>query len=827
MRVSPALLACFSLVAISALPSRAAESSETVDSASTLEANSERSSDTLSPLPANRPLELAADTVVEPTAESATNEPTFSQLLAGVANQEAPPILAQVPADEETLPANTEVDIEVEPSEAETVPDAGIETESETVDPNILPTPATPDNANPTIRVPVENGDIDLDDAEIDPAPSLEPSPTDPTEAGEGTEGSEIEADEATPAAPNNTTPEGDVPEGETPDEDASEEAAEETRVLVSEVDVVSTNANRPLNSELIDAVYRAVDTVPGRTATRTQLQEDINSVFGTGFFSNVRATPEDTPLGVKVTFFVEPNPVLTSVDVRDAQVLPEETVDEIFGDQYGDILNLRDFQDSILDLNDWYQENGYVLAQVTTAPQISDDGTVTLIVAEGEIESIEVRFIDEDGQTEDEEGNPIDGKTRDFIVTREFETEPGDIFQESQIQEDIGRAFGLGIFEDIRLSLDPGDEDPRKVKMIVNVAERETGSVGASLGFNLRGDLFGQLSYNEDNFGGNNQKLRTEGRVTTRGDFLFDVSFTDPWIAGDPYRTSYTTSLFNRRATSLIFDNGDQEVGLEDGDDELGNGDTPRLNRLGTGISFSRPLDDGLSLSLGAQYERVALLDSDGDVSPLDELGNQLTASSNGRDDLLTLRFGAVLDRRNNSSAPTSGSLIRLGTEQSVPVGNGSIFYNKLRGSYSQYVPVSFFGSAEGRETIALNLQGGTAIGEIPPYEAFPLGGGNSVRGFEEGAVGSGRSFLLGTVEYRFPLFSEFLNGALFADYGTDLGSGSSVPGDPAGVRDKPGSGFGYGAGVRVQTPLGALRLDYGLSEEGSRFHFGFGERF
>ena len=63
--------------------------------------------------------------------------------------------------------------------------------------------------------------------------------------------------------------------------------------------------------------------------------------------------------------------------------------------------------------------------------------------------------------------------------------------------------------------------------------------------------------------------------------------------------------------------------------------------------------------------------------------------------------------------------------------------------------------------------------------------------------------------------------------DYGTDLGSGDSIIGDPAGIPGKPGSGFGYGAGVRVQTPLGALRLDYGLSDEGSRFHFGFGERF
>ncbi|MGB7485964.1 MAG: BamA/TamA family outer membrane protein, partial [Phormidesmis sp.] len=630
-------------------------------------------------------------------------------------------------------------------------------------------------------------------------------------------------ADEAIPAAPNQAAPnpaaDPAVPDIAPEGEDA--EAAEETRVLVSEVDVVSSNETRPLTPELIDAVYGAVQTVPGRTTTRTQLQEDINSVFSTGFFSNVSANPEDTPLGVKVTFSVEPNPVLTRVEVRNTQVLPPEVIDEIFAPQYGEVINLRDFQNSILDLNDWYQENGYVLAQVDTAPQNSlEDGVVTLVAAEGEIESIEVRFIDADGQTVDEDGEPIGGKTREFIVTREFETEPGDIFQESQIQADIGRAFGLGIFEDIRLSLDPGDDDPRKVKMIVNIAERETGSIGASLGFNLRGDLFGQLSYNEENFGGNNQKLRTEGRVTTRGDFLFDVSFTDPWIAGDPYRTSYTASLFNRRATSLIFDNGDIEV-------DLPNGDTPRLNRLGTGLSFSRPLDNGLSLSLGARYERVALLDADGTVSPRDELGNLLTASDNGKDDLFTVQFGAVLDRRNNPAQPTSGNLIRLGTEQSVPIGSGSVFFNKISGSYSQYVPVNFLGADDGRETIALNLQGGTALGEIPPYEAFPLGGGNSVRGYEEGAVGSGRSFLLGTVEYRFPLFSQFLNGALFADYGTDLGSGSSVPGDPAGVRGKPGDGFGYGAGVRVQTPLGALRLDYGLSEAGSRFHFGFGERF
>lgn len=743
MRVSPALLACFSLVAIAGLPSQAAEIAEAEQSPSSVSLPS-------SDLPAG------------------SRQPTLAQLLNGSTKQDEPPSEPITPPVEPGPVPEVEVDIDPAPEE---------DTEAS---PPALSIPAPSDVLPPA--------DTESDEADVD----VEVTPA-----------------EATPSQPDEVTP-----------DEPDEPVAEETRVLVSEVDVVSTNDQRPLSPELIDAVYRAVSTVPGRTTTRSQLQEDINGIFSTGFFSNVSARPEDTPLGVKVTFFVEPNPILTNVDVRNRQVLPDEVVNDIFGDQYGKILNLRDFQDSVLDLNDWYQENGYVLAQVTAAPQISDNGTVTLIVAEGEIESIEVRYINADGEIADEDGNPIDGKTRPFIVTREFETQPGDIFQQNAIQQDIGRVFGLGIFEDIRLSLDPGDEDPRKVKVTVNIAERDTGSVGASLGFNLRGDLFGQVSYNQDNFGGNNQKLRAEGRVTTRGDFLFDVSFTDPWIAGDPYRTSYTASLFNRRATSLIFDNGPIDV-------DLANGDTPRINRLGTGLSFSRPLDNGLSLSLGAQYERVALLDANGDVTPRDEFGNLLTASDSGRDDLFTVQFGAVLDRRNNPIQPTSGSLLRVGTEQTVPVGSGSIFYNKLRASYSQYVPVNFFNSDRGNETFAFNLQGGTALGDLPPYEAFPLGGGNSVRGYEEGAVGSGRSYLLGTAEYRFPLFSQFLSGVLFADYGTDLGSGDSVPGNPAGVRGKPGNGFGYGAGVRVQTPLGALRLDYGLSDEGSRFHFGFGERF
>ncbi|UZQ56125.1 BamA/TamA family outer membrane protein [Trichothermofontia sichuanensis B231] len=585
-----------------------------------------------------------------------------------------------------------------------------------------------------------------------------------------------------------------------------------EPRVLVAEVQV--EGATPTLQNE----VFQAIRTQPGQTTTRSQLQSDINAIFATGYFARVRAEPIDTPLGVRITFFVEPNPALRVVQVANAKVLPPDVVERIFSPLYGQILNLRQLQGGIQELNKWYQENGYVLAQVVDAPEISPDGTVTLQVAEGVIADIQVQFLNKDGEATDEAGNPIKGRTRPFIITREFETKTGEVFNRRRIEDDLKRVFGLGIFEDVRLSLNPG-ENPQEVVVVVNVIERNTGSIAAGAGISSASGVFGSVSYQEQNLGGNNQKLGAEIQVGQR-ELLFDVNFTDPWIAGDPYRTSYTVNAFRRRSISLIFDGGDPEV-------ELPNGDRPRVVRTGGGISFSRPLQNGWSASTGLQYQHVTIRDADGDLSPKDEKGNDLSFSGTGKDDLLTLQFGMVNDRRDNAIRPTQGSLLRFGVEQSVPVGNGSIFFNRLRGSYSFYVPVQYVNFAKGPQALAFNFQAGTVIGDLPPYEAFSLGGVNSVRGYDEGEVGSGRSFVQASAEYRFPLFS-IVGGALFVDFASDLGTGDNVPGNPAGIRGKPGWGVGYGAGVRIQSPLGAIRIDYGLNNEGdSRVHFGIGERF
>lgn len=705
-------------------------------------------------------------------------------------NQETPPPSTNGGSGQQTPPINQtgpNTTPGTQPDEPVTLP-SGLEAAPQQETPDQIQIPITPGGRTPSIE---DN---------VTPPPEPAPTPPVPTPQPE-------QSPQQTPLVP--------------------QPQVQEQQVLVGEVLVTSEQGE--LAPELQNQVYEAIRTIPGRTTTRTQLQEDINAIFATGFFSNVRAEPTDTPLGVRITYLVQPNPVLSRVQVQAnpgtgvRSVLPANVVNNIFRQQYGTILNLRQLQEGIKQLNKWYQDNGYVLAQVVAAPQVASDGTVTLQVAEGVVENIQVRFVRE-GEATDDEGRPIRGRTRDFIITRELELKPNTVFNRNTVQRDLQRVFGLGLFEDVNVSLNPG-QDPRKVVVVVNADERNSGNIAAGAGISSASGFFGTLSYQQQNLGGNNQKLGAELQLGQR-ELLFDVNFTDPWIAGDPYRTSYTINGFRRRSLSLIFDGGDEDI-------DLPNGDRPRVLRLGSGINFTRPLSKNplrrseWTASAGLEYQRVSIRDSDGEISPEDERGNDLSFSGTGKDDLLTLQLGLVRDKRNDFLRPTRGSLLRFGVEQSVPVGSGNILFNRLRGSYSQYLPVDFTNFNEGPETLAFNIQAGTVLGDLPPYEAFSLGGSNSVRGYEEGDLGSGRSFVQATAEYRFPLFS-VVGGALFVDVASDLGSGSSVPGDPAGERGKPGSGFGYGVGLRVQSPLGPLRIDYGLNDDGdSRINFGFGERF
>ena len=161
---------------------------------------------------------------------------------------------------------------------------------------------------------------------------------------------------------------------------------------------------------------------------------------------------------------------------------------------------------------------------------------------------------------------------------------------------------------------------------------------------------------------------------------------------------------------------------------------------------------------------------------------------------------------------------MLVLSAEQAVPLKPEWLSTTRLQARAEHSLAIA------GGVRLLLSAKGGAIAGDLPPYEAFPIGGTNSVRGYDEGMVGSGRKFAVASAELHVPLVAP-LAGVLFADAGGDLESGHTVLGEPGSTRGKPGSGAGAGAGVRVDSPVGPLRLEYALSDRGvRRFHFGIG---
>ncbi|HTL88888.1 MAG TPA: BamA/TamA family outer membrane protein [Leptolyngbya sp.] len=566
---------------------------------------------------------------------------------------------------------------------------------------------------------------------------------------------------------------------------------------------------------ELQQLVRDRIRTQPGGNVSTPQLQSDIATILETGLFSTANFTASPNANGLSVTFRVQPATV-RSINLVNAQALTPAIVNPFFQSQLGAPVSPTAINESIRQINAWYRQNGFSLARVVGVVP-NRDGVLTVEVAEGTIGNIQIRFTDEQGKPTDPQGKPIQGRTRESFLQKQIQLKPGQIFQETAAREDLQRILQTGLFTNGRISL---EGDARRTTVVYNLTEARSRALNVSGGINDDLGVFGNFNYSDTNFNGVGQQLGGNISIGTR-DMQFDGRFVSPYRASEPDKLGYSVSGFRRRGISRVFD---------DDQSKLANGDRVREGRFGGAVAVNRPIGDGWDGTLGLNYTRVSLRDGSGNVARRDRNGAPLSFSGTGIDDLTTLNFTAIRDQRNSAIDPTNGSLLTLSTEQSIPIGRGSIFSNRLQANYSQYVPVNFFNLEKTQkqpEVLAFNVQAGTTIGDLPPYNAYTLGGANSVRGYDISGVAVGRSYILASAEYRFPIYS-IIGGAVFADFGSDLGSSNAVLGAPGQVRGLPGTGFGFGLGIRVKSPFGTIRAGYGINDQGEgRFQFGFGEKF
>ena len=288
--------------------------------------------------------------------------------------------------------------------------------------------------------------------------------------------------------------------------------------------------------------------------------------------------------------------------------------------------------------------------------------------------------------------------------------------------------------------------------------------------------------------------------------------------------------------------------------------GDSIVLERKGFGFSFVRPMNGGdpfkkspWNVFVGMNLQKVKPVDYAGNKRPYGVASKHLASDDSVSKDsvicvafncaeentLMSFKVGTSFNKLNDSRNPTSGDLITINSEQYVPLGENSPAFNRSRITYAHFIPVNFLKIHKGcrpkkgekldcSQTIGFQAKTGTIVGDLPPYEAFCVGGTSSVRGWSNCDLAVGRTFGEASIEYRYPIW-RILSGSLFVDAGTDFGSQSDVPGKPGLLLTKPGAGFSMGTGFVVNTPVGPLRLEAASKDFGEdwRYNLGVGWKF
>jgi len=488
-----------------------------------------------------------------------------------------------------------------------------------------------------------------------------------------------------------------------------------------------------------------------------------------------------------------------------------------------GDIFTLDGLNKDIEAIEDFYGARGYIDVKQSS-------GMLKVIkIPNTETGTMDLEFQIEEGQKSYIEKIEIKGntKTKDKVIRRELAVSPGEVFNTVRVKLSKTRLENLNYFSKVDMRDEPTDVPNRK-NLTVGVEDKSTGNFTIGAGFSSVDNIVGFAEFTQGNFDlfkpptftGGGQKLRLRVQYgSERQDFL--VSFIEPW-------------LFNRKLQLSVdlYDRYLSFVSPDDLYDETRTGIRVGLTRaLGSdfligGVSYTIETVGIINLA-----KPVAYTDTNGVVVATNEVPPSIQKE---KGNALVSKFGASLayDTRNNNTLPNKGQRTELlGELAGGPFGGEKDFY-KLELNSAWFFKGFFEGHVfelTGRTGVAGGVNG---AGSVPFYERYYLGGIGSLRGYKYRDVSprdpgykepvGGDTFWFGSAEYSLPII-ERLRFALFYDIGNVLSD--SYDFDFSSYTDN------WGVGLRLNLPIGPLRLDYGIpinhdkyNDGGGRFQFSVG---
>jgi outer membrane protein insertion porin family len=499
-----------------------------------------------------------------------------------------------------------------------------------------------------------------------------------------------------------------------------------------------------------------------------------------------------------------------------------------------GDVFTPKGMGKDVEAVEDYYGAKGYIDVnaasrnlKVLKIPN-TDTGTMDLEFQIEEGQKIRVERIEIRGNT----------KTRDTVIRRELAVSPGETFDMLRVKLSKGRLEGLRYFDRVETYPEPTEVQNAR-NLVVVVEEGKTGNATAGAGFNSVESLVGYVEYTESDFDlskfplepwwqGAGQKARIRLALGTEQQD-YELGFIEPWFLGRKLQLGvnlYYRDLAYLSPNSLY--------------DEVQAGGKVGLTRaigndfLRAGVNYTLE-EIGINLTSQAHPYPGPF----GNVPPaiLEQTGYHLLSTVGG-----TLAY----DTRNSVQLSDKGQRTELIAQVTGgPLGGQENFY-KLE-LHSQWF---FKGLARGH-VLEVGGRAGVAqafgnTSDVPFYSRYYLGGLYDLRGYKYHNVSprqlntsflpsqvyyqepvGGDTFWFGSVEYSIPIFEQ--------EHG--IGVRLAVFWDMGGVGEKPYSlnpgvfDDNWGIGVRLNLPIGPIRLDYGIpvthdqfNSSSGQFQFGVG---
>lgn len=517
------------------------------------------------------------------------------------------------------------------------------------------------------------------------------------------------------------------------------------------------------------DVIFDAIThTKIGEPYNPEAVLQDLEEVFALGMFQDLGADPQPFQDGVRVVFHLVEMPIVKSFTVK-SDVVGSHLLAPYFSVEVGKILNRNTLQEDISDLyHRTSGDLGYIL-EVSDA-DISDDGDVVLTTVAHRVGEIRV------------EGNE---KTKDHVIKREIRIDPGSVLQVREIQQSTWRIFQLGFFEDVNVELRPTDE-PHVVDLVFQVEERKTGNAAFGAGYSSADGILGYIELAEENLFGRGQRAHLRWEFAARSN-EYDLGFYEPYL--DRHGTSLGFNIY-RRTSERTFLQADKTLLTYD------------HKQLGGDLTLGRRLTDYTRVFTTYRMENYDIIPrAAGDVE--EQLGRRVRS----------LTLGLNTNTTDSPFYPTSGFRYNLQTELAGGLLGGDDSFTKYQAAFSKYLRVG-----RNDQVLAMRVSTGMAgATPLPSHEKFRIGGSETLRGYKYGEF-QGDKMAFANLEYRFKI-TDKVQGVVFGDAGQAFDHTESI--------NLGSLKTGVGVGIRLDTPLGTMRVDYGVGDKGGNAYFSLGQSF